>query len=112
MNNQKTTFLPRPPQRTREKKKKPRKRTGYDSSHNKNIFFVLYCPSGSLLGLFLKPQTSAAEFRCVPGKNVVLAKKDSKKFVFSTKSLAKISFFLFSLFFSFFVFAPKMLQHV
>lgn len=41
-----------------------------------------------------------------PGKNVVLAKKDSKKFVFSTKSLEKISFFLF--FFFFFLFLlPK-----
>lgn len=46
--------------------------------------------------LFLKPQTTAAEFGCVPGKNVVLAKKDSKKFVFSTKSLEKISFFFCS----------------
>lgn len=49
VNSPKTTLVPTSPTHTRKRKKNPRKRTGQDSSHNKNIFFVLYCPSGLLL---------------------------------------------------------------
>lgn len=60
----------------------------------------------------LKTTNYCCRVQMCPGKIVVLAKKDSKKFVFSTKSLEKISFFSFFLFSSFSFFAPKMLQCV
>lgn len=84
--------MPPPPHARKGKTKtKGGGRTGYDSSHNKNIF-SLYCivPQVHFAGfLCLKPNTTAAEFRCVPGKIVISAKKDSKKLSSVQKVLRK-----------------------